>query len=140
MSNSNSNSGVALPPPAPGIPMVVRMVSESLKKGSEPMVFAVGHPHPLANDVKIVRMFVAESPDGVEVYSATADGTSGMRDRIPWHRILIVGEAMPLDVFVEELAIAEGEGEEEEEADQAAAARAHAAAAPIGGAQSPAVP
>jgi len=117
-----STNSIALPPPAPGVPMIVRMVTEPLKKGSDPIVFALSSPHPLANDpnIKVIRMFVVEAPDGVEVYSALADGSAGMRDRIPWSRILVVGEAMPIDVFVDELAMAEGEEEEAPETPAAA--------------------
>ena len=106
---------IDLPEPAPGMPMVTRLVSESLDRKDKSLVWALTQVHPLAESFKIVRMFISSDPDGVEIYSVSVDGKTGMRDRIPWGRIMIVGEAMPsLQVFVDELAIAEGEDDDDE--------------------------
>lgn len=97
---------VDLPPPQ--FPMLTRMISNSLfpENGREdPITWAVGEPHPLASGVKVIRMFVDRG--GVEVYSVSSDGKAAVRNLIPMSWIRLIEEAMPLDVFVEELAAAE---------------------------------
>jgi hypothetical protein len=102
--------------PQPGFPMLTRMVSNPLfldDKG-EPKTWIVGQPHPLVTSMKVMRMFVADG--GVEVYSVSDDGKAGMRNLVPMATVRLTEEAMPLDVFADELAAAEGfdelEGEE----------------------------
>lgn len=99
--------------PAPGYPMVTRMISDPLfppdataaDKTEQPITWTVSHPHPLVPSMKLVRMFIESN--GVAVYSVSDDGMTGMRNLIPLDRTRLVEEAMPLPVFVEELADAE---------------------------------
>jgi hypothetical protein len=106
---------IELPLPAQGMPMVARLISEAIDKKEQSLIWALAQTHPLAENFKIVRMFIVSEPDGVEIYSVSSDAKTGMRDRIPWERIMIVGEVMPtLDVFVDELAAAEGEEDDDE--------------------------
>jgi len=119
--------------PEPGFPMLTRMISNALfpdaspqvvgcphckanisidRAGAkeEPVTWIVGQPHPLVPDMKVMRMFVDRG--GVEVYSVSADGRAGMRNLVPMSYIRLIEEAMPLDVFIEELAAAEEEDPE----------------------------
>lgn len=102
--------------PAPGYPMVTRMISDPLfppasdaqDKSEQPVTWVVSHPHPLVPTMKVVRMFIEGT--GVAVYSVSDDGATGMRNLVPLDRTRLVEEAMPLNVFVEELADAEEGG------------------------------
>ena len=116
--------------PEPGFPMLTRMISMPLFPDSAPQVVAcphckanisidragakeepvtwiVGQSHPLVPDMKVMRMFVDRG--GVEVYSVSSDGKAGMRNLVPMSHVKLIEEAMPLDVFIEELAAAEEE-------------------------------
>jgi hypothetical protein len=105
---------VDLPPP--GYPMVTRMISdppfpsesndEEDDPEPEPITWVLSHAHPFVPQMKVVRMFIA--PAGVAVYSVSEDGRNGMRNLIPMDRTRLIEEAMPLDVFIDELAHAEG--------------------------------
>ena len=121
-----------IPLPEPNYPMVTRMISHPLfpldpkqqvvgcphckqsisvpdpsKENAEPITWIVGQPHPLLHDLKVMRMFVDDG--GVEVYSVTSDGKSGIRNLVPMGSIRLVEEAMPLPVFLEQMEIAEEE-------------------------------
>lgn len=76
------------------------------------VLWVITRAHPLSPDLKIKRMF--SNDDGVEVYSASDDGTSCMRDFIPMSRIRFARETMSIDLFVQELEDAESEDEEPE--------------------------
>lgn len=112
--------------PEPGFPMLTRMISEPLfpsekrsdqpHREPEPMTWIVGQSHPLVPDMRVMRMFVDRG--GVEIYSVSSDGRSGTRNLIPMRNVRIIEEAMPLDVFIEELAAAENDEEEEEDEDE----------------------
>ena len=109
--------------PAPGYPMVTRMISdplfppEQLGAKEEPVTWVVSKPHPLVPEMNVVRMFVEEGGGAVAVYSVAANGSTGMRNFIPMARTRLVEEAMPLEVFIDELAIAEsGEDPPDDEA------------------------
>ena len=118
MNTSSRVVEIDLPDPAPGMPIVSRLASEGVDKKDQSLIWALAGVHPLAKDFKIVRMFMVSDPDRVEIYSVSSDAKTGMRDCIPWARILIVGEAMPsLNIFVEELAAAEG-GDEDPDDDE----------------------
>src|ERR1700722_1286897 len=109
--------------PDPGYPMLTRVLSnplfppdrEALKKEpslkDEPIAWIVGSQHPLVPSMKIVRMFVDRG--GVEIYSVSPDGRSGTRNMIPMSQIRIIEEAMPLDVFIEELDAAENDDDDD---------------------------
>jgi len=101
--------------PKAGYPMLTRMVSDQLfppdvpGAKEEPITWAIGNPHPLVPELKVVRMFVVGG--GVRIYSATADGRGGMRNFVPMARVRLTEEAMPLDVFVDELEADEDDNE-----------------------------
>lgn len=110
--------------PAPQYPILSRLVTESILENSdEPVVWVLGGAHPFVDRAKIMRMFidrgrVTSSPQGeldgnnagvVEIYSAPEqDAVEGLRHTIPLNAVRLVEEVMPIDVFVEELAAAEG--------------------------------
>jgi hypothetical protein len=115
--------------PEPGYPMLTRMVSHALfaENGKEnPVTWVVTKPHPLVPEMRVVRMFVDRG--GVEIYSVSADGANGMRNLIPMTQIRLIEEAMPLDVFIDELAAAEDD--EDEDADDPDDATGDTAPAP----------
>jgi hypothetical protein len=94
--------------PAPGYPMLTRMISNALfpENGREdPVTWVVSHTHPLVPDMRVVRMFVDRG--GVEIYAISSDGKSGMRNLIPMSMVRLVEEAMPINVFVAELEASE---------------------------------
>lgn len=111
-----------LPPPNPDAPMVTRVVTDALfpepvprgprgesllppgfPRAEEPLTWLVGQKHPLDENITIVRMF--RTPEGVEVYSFGYD--NGIRSFLPVHQVRFIEEAMPIDMFIEELAAAE---------------------------------
>ena len=120
----------------PGYPMLTRMVSDPLFPETKPQVMAcphckqnlalplptagkdepitwiVGQRHPLVPDMKVMRMFIDHG--GVEVYSVANDGKAGMRNLVPMTSVRLTEEAMPMDVFAEELAAAEEEDDDSE--------------------------
>jgi hypothetical protein len=65
-------------------------------------VWVIDHPHPLVPELKIERAFVDDG--GIEFYSFASDGKTFARHFIPTIRYLFAREAMPLEMFVEELA------------------------------------
>ena len=91
-------------------------------KKDPPLQWVLSKQHPLFDDLTIVRMFYVDDRGGVEVYCLTADKKMGVRQFIPNESILLCGEEMPIDVFIEELSDAEGvdDGPEEPEAPQPA--------------------
>ena len=118
-----------LPLPNPNAPMVTRVITsglfpEPIPKGSrgeplippgfpraeEPLTWVVGQKHPLDENIQIVRMFRAE--EGVEVYCVGYD--NGIRCFLPLHQVRFVEEGMPIDLFIEELALAESDEEDPE--------------------------
>src|SRR5271166_1850934 len=84
----------------------------SMAHSKEPTVWILNHPHPLASEAKIVRMYHRED-GGVDVYSS--DGKMFVRTFVPERVIRFCDEAMSEDTFVEFITIAEEEEEEEEE-------------------------
>ena len=96
---------VELPPPQ--FPMLMMMFTDKLvpdKSTSPVSQWVVSKEHPIDPTVNILRMFADD--EGVEVYSATADGTC-IRDFIPVRFIRFTRETMPPDMFAEELEKAE---------------------------------
>lgn len=103
---------IELPPP--GFPMLMVMFTDNLvpdNNGSAAILWNVSKPHPFVPDMKVMRMFVDRG--GVEVYSVSDDGKIGMRDLVPMDRVRLIQEAMPLDVFIDELALAESGDEDD---------------------------
>jgi len=106
--------------PQPQFPMLTRFISNALfpenRRGvldSEPVTWTLSQAHPLVPDMKIIRMFVDRG--GVEVYSVSADGSKGMRNLVPMNWVRLIEEAMPLDVFVDELAASESDEDDDPE-------------------------
>jgi hypothetical protein len=116
--------------PEPGFPMLTRMISDTLFPSThsqtigcphcskpitidrtadkeEPVTWIVGQRHPLVPEMKVMRMFVDRG--GVEVYSVSDDAKAGMRNLVPMSKVRLIEEAMPLDVFVDELVAAESD-------------------------------
>lgn len=93
--------------PPPGYPMVTRVITEALfpSEGRAEVTWVVSKPHPLVPTMNIVRMFV--EPEGVAIYSVSADGKTGMRNFVKTELTRLVEEAMPIAILVEELADAE---------------------------------
>jgi len=117
-----SPANMTLPPP--GYPMVTRVLSNALfppeapavpgvVAKEEPVAWVLTQPHPFVPTMQIVRMFVVRG-GGVEIYSVSADGSAAIRNLLPMHWVRFVEEAMPLEVFVEELALAEAGGDDDE--------------------------
>lgn len=117
---------VELPPPSP--PVLVTLFTDNLVPDKEThsvvsVAWAVSKPHPYVSEMDIVRMFIALDRGGVEVYSTSRDGRICMRDLIPMSRVRLAQEAMPPEIFIDELIAAEegaddddeGEDEPEEE-------------------------
>lgn len=117
--------------PAPSYPVVTRVISNALFpepasaatvacphcRGAvsvpspslareEPTTWVLGHPHPLVPEMKIVRMFLVYDV-GVEVYAVNEKAGNGTRTVLPMPGVRFVEEAMPLDLFVDELTMAE---------------------------------
>jgi hypothetical protein len=122
--------------PAPKFPMVTRVVSSALfpedtpqgTRKEDPVTWVISHAHPLVPNVKVVRMFSDQW--GVEIYSISDDGRNGMRNFVPRERVRLVEEAMPLDVFIEELAAAEADEDEPDEPEPPAIAVTNGQVAP----------
>lgn len=108
--------------PEPGFPMLTRMVSNPIFPSGEPVgkeepiTWILGKPHPFMPGMEVMRMFVDRG--GVEIYSVSSDRHSGTRNMIPMTQVRIIEEAMPLDVFIEELAAAEGDDDEPDDPDE----------------------
>jgi hypothetical protein len=91
------NGATTSPPPA-----LTRVVSNPIfSDRDEPITWAVRTLHPIIDTYTVVRMFA--DLGGVEIYSLSTDGKSGMRNTIPTSKIRLIEEAMPFDVFKEEL-------------------------------------
>jgi hypothetical protein len=122
-----SQQQVQLPLPNPNAPMVTRVITNALfpeespkgprgepllppgfPRAEEPLTWVVGQKHPLDGNIQIVRMFRAE--EGVEVYCVGYE--NGIRCFLPTHQVRFVEEGMPIDLFIEELAIAESDDDE----------------------------
>jgi len=108
--------------PEPGYPMLTRMITNNFfsETGKESAVtWIVGKEHPLVPEMKVMRMFIDRG--GVEVYSASNDGHTGMRNVVPMSWVRLIEEAMPIDVFATEMDIGEALAatEREERAEEA---------------------
>jgi hypothetical protein len=102
-----------LPQPDEDATALVRLVTDPLnpEDTAKQSVWILNHPHPLANEAKIVRMYSRED-GGVEVYSS--DGKMFVRTVIPDRVIQFFDEAMSEETFVAFIEEAETEEEEEE--------------------------
>jgi hypothetical protein len=90
----------------PAGPILTRVVSNPIFNDREDAItWAINAPHPLVPAYKLIRMFI--DLGGVEIYSLSLDGRSGMRNIIPTDKIRFIEEAMPVPVFGEELYAAE---------------------------------
>ena len=102
---------VEIPPPQ--FPMLVLLITDSIE-GSGMTKWIVSEKHPYVPDLSVMRMF--NDRGGIEIYSASSDAKSCIRDFVPMARVRLSQEAMPVDVYVDELRAAElGDGDEEED-------------------------
>lgn len=103
--------------PAPKPPVLTRMISDPLfNEQTEAITWVLGQANPLVGDMKIVRMFVDDT--GVEVYSVPENPSRGYtRNLIPIAKVRLTEEAMPLEIFVEELADAEDDSGDDDDDD-----------------------
>lgn len=112
--NQSATKTYNLPPM--GYPAVTRVVSlsplDELKANE--VTWTLNQDHPIIKGMRIVRMFDGDA--GVEVYSVGGDGTP-MRNRIPSMMIKLVEEAMPIEVFIEEMARAESDDGDDDDGD-----------------------
>lgn len=108
MTQSNHVPTKVVQLPSPQFPMLTRVVSDPIfSQREEAMTWAIGAAHPLVPETyKVIRMFADRG--GVEIYSVSSDGKNGMRNLIPTDKVRFIEEAMPLDVFGDELYAAEG--------------------------------
>jgi len=107
---------IELPPALP--PVTTRMITSNPSSDSEDLSWEAGKEHPLIKGAVIVRMYVIPDGGGVDVYSVLAGGRGATRHHIPDSRIHITEEAMPIDVLIEELKVAESTDDEEEEEEE----------------------
>ena len=110
-------------------PILTRMISNAMfpkivddeltgkkVRREDPLAWLIGQPHPLVPKKIIIRMFLVRGV-GVEIYSASEDMLEGIRDLIPMAHIRLIGEEMPLDIFVEELTLSEAGADADEDDD-----------------------
>jgi hypothetical protein len=89
--------------------LLTRMISSPLfpEESKTPIVWVLSGQHPLVPGARIIRMLIDD--DGVDVYSALADGKKGMRNLVPMHSIQLIEEAMSIETLAEEIEISESE-------------------------------
>lgn len=105
--------------PQPTFPVLTRVISKPFfNDREEGVTWKLGEAHPLMTDMKVIRMFADQ--DYVEIYSVPTDkGVHYTRNRIPLSSIRLTEEAMPLEIFVEELAAAEdGDDVDDDDGDE----------------------
>lgn len=100
-----------LPPPRPNAPIVTRMMTEPIGS-SNPVIWVISHEHPLNSGWRIRRMLIDSTC--VEVYAVSPDGKHGTRDILPMSRVLLIEEAMSIDVFIDELEAAESDDDDDD--------------------------
>lgn len=130
---------VVLPAPNPNCPVLTRMITHALlpEGGQEgPVTWVITRSHPLEPTLRVVRMFIDRG--GVDVYSVAEGGVQGIRNLIPMSQIRLIEEAMPLNIFVDELAIAEeGGGDDDDDDDADDGVEGDTAPAPASGGVAP---
>jgi hypothetical protein len=94
-------------------PRIVLMATDGIDGNVAPISWSVGEAHPFAPTFMVVAMFINE--DFVEIYSVNNAKSAGMREQVPVRRARLIREAMPFDVFSEELADAENGYPEDDE-------------------------
>lgn len=96
--------------------IVIASLREAYRRGTdEPITWQLGQPHPLVPEAKIVRMFLND--DGAEIYSMSEDCKICMRNAIPINGIRFSEEAMPFQIFSEEIDAAESDEDDDDEGD-----------------------
>lgn len=92
--------------PEMSYPRIMMMATDGLKNAAgESVTWGVGDDHPLATGMRVVAIYI--NGPVVEIYSMASSSKNGMRDLVPLHRVRLINETMPLDVFGEELARSE---------------------------------
>lgn len=107
--------------PEPVYPKIMLMITDCLVPKAEgvkeePMSWAVSVAHPFIEAAQVVAMFI--NGDGIDVYSVRRDeagGVEGMRDHIPLSRMRVFREAMPFEMFINEITRAELAEDEDDE-------------------------
>lgn len=86
---------------------------------SEPIAWIVGqlHPRPLSGDASMRVMRILFGDGGVEIFSMSGDGKTGIRNFLPMSGIRLAEEVMPPAMFAREMTKAEAEGNETGEPD-----------------------
>jgi len=80
------------------------------------LIWNLGSPHPIVNNLKIVRMYVVPGISA-EIYSASEDGKMGVRNAIPWPQIRVVEEVCDAESFVAEIVAAERDDDDDDDPD-----------------------
>lgn len=103
--------------PRPNYPMLVVLITDNVVDHSAGTIrWVVGQPHPFVPTMNVVRMF--DIGDGVKIYSASTDGKTGMRDRVRIEQVRLIEEALPLNVFVDEMTVDEDGDDEPDEPEE----------------------
>jgi len=129
MQQPHAPATAAIPQPEPpdliepGYPMIMRAVSDAVfpsepGKKDEPVMWVVGHTHPFISGHKVLRMFLDRDAEEIRVYCLAPDFSMGIRSIIPMRAVRYVEEAMPADIFADELEIDETKGEEDGEPEE----------------------
>ncbi len=106
-----------LPPPNPHAPLLNRVISNPLfNEQPDALTWKIGDDHPLAGGWKVVRMFL-DPAAGVEIYAIPPPDKSGhfTRNFIPIASVRFTEEVMAVDVFVEELTVAEEDDDDDDD-------------------------
>ena len=82
------------------------------KESLEPVTWILRRPHPFVPEMTIVGLFL--NKDGIEIYST--NNRMGMRDLIQAKFVRLVQESMLMNVFEEELYLAESGDDDDDDA------------------------
>jgi len=97
--------------PPHSYPMLVMVITNDLTDNAKPTIhWVVSKPHPFVPGMNVLRMFV-DRGGYFEAYSVSSDGRVYMRDLVPMSQVRLAQQAMPLDIFADELDLAEEENE-----------------------------
>ena len=103
--NAAKQTGQVVELPDPAYPMVTRVVTDALMGGNGIWEWAIARAHPSEKELKVMRIFLTE--EGIDVYAITTDGKGCARYSIPDRFVRMIEEAMPLDMWADEMANAE---------------------------------
>lgn len=86
-------------------PRVMLVAVDDVNGKNATTIWKMGETHPLDAGMNVIAMYLNEGI--IEIYSVSKTSKDGARDLIPMHRARLVREAMPFDIFSEELRNAE---------------------------------